>query len=327
MNAGPTTGRGSEPHVPVLADAVLDSLCIRPDGRYVDCTAGYGGHAERVAAGLSAAGRLVAIDWDIAAVNYTAERLRLYGGRVTVVHANFAELESALADAGMGEVDGILFDLGVSLPQLRDENGRGFSFAGDAPLDMRMDVRQPTTAADILNTWPETELSRLFREYGDERHARAIARSVVRYRGRGALRTTGELASVVTKVITRRPGRRRRRRHPATRVFQAVRMAVNNEIENLERGLESAVTVLAPGGRLCVISFHSVEHRTVKRFLREHSRPCTCPPGLDQCRCGARQDLHVVTKRAVTPSATEVEANPRSRSAQLRVAEKRATAA
>jgi len=316
-------------HVPVLAREVLDYLGVRPDGRYVDCTAGYGGHAELIAAGLGQAGRLVAIDRDRAAVAYSAERLRIYGDRVAVVHANFADLQSVLDSAGIGAIDGALFDLGVSLPQLRDDVGRGFSFDRDAPLDMRMDEKEPTTAADVVNRWPEEELVRIFREYANERYARAIARAIVRIRARAPLETTGDLVSVVTGVVSRRrpPGGRRRNRHPATRVFQAVRMAVNSEIENLKRGFDAAVSAMDEGGRLCVISFHSVEHRTVKELIRDHSRPCICPPGTELCRCGSKRDLRTLTKRAVVPGETEVAANPRARSAQLRVAERLAVSA
>ena len=325
----PEAARGNISHVPVLADAVMDYLRVRPEGQYVDCTAGYGGHAERIAGQLGDRGRLAAIDCDGAAVLYTTGRLRPFGERVAVIHANFAELTTVLADQGIDEVDGVLFDLGVSLPQLRDETGRGFSFTRDAPLDMRMDEQQPTTAADVVNTWPENELARIFREYGDERYARAVARAIIRVRDRAPLRTTGELAAVVTKVVARRqPDKgKRRRRHPATRVFQAVRMAVNGEIDNLRTGFETAVSVLAAGGRLCAISFHSVEHRTVRLMMREHARPCTCPPGISPCLCGARQDLLVLTKRAVVPGEEEIAANPQARSAQLRVAEKRVDSA
>ena len=325
----PETSRGNIHHVPALADAAIEYLRVRPDGQYIDCTAGYGGHAERIARQLGGTGRLGAIDCDSAAVSYATDRLRPFGERVAVVRANFAELATVLADLGMNEVDGVLFDLGVSLPQLRDETGRGFSFIGDAPLDMRMDQRQPTTAADVVNTWPEDELARIFREYGDERYARAVARAIVRTRDQTPLRSTGDLAAMVTKVVARRrPAKgRRRRRHPATRVFQAVRMAVNGELENFRTGFEAAVSALAGGGRLCVISFHSVEHRTVRRMMREHARPCTCPPGISGCVCGARQDLVVVTKKAVVPDEQEIAVNPQARSAQLRVAEKRAVSA
>ena len=311
--------------MPVLADVVVEHLRIRPDGRYVDCTAGYGGHAERIAALLGEHGRLVAIDCDGAAVAYSTERLRPYGERVAVVRANFADLESVLADAGVDEVDGALFDLGASLPQLRDDSGRGFSFLRDAPLDMRFDTRQRSvTAAEVVNSWPERELARIFREYGDERYARAIARELVRARGKAPVVTSGELAQIVARVVERRrpPTGRRRRHHPATRVFQALRIAVNSEIETLRNGFEAAVSMLADRGRVCVISFHSVEHRTVKQLMRAHSRPCTCPPGMAPCQCGARQDLRMLTKRAIVPSKEEVRATPQARSAQLRVAEK-----
>jgi len=321
----PETSRGNVAHVPVLADAVMEYLRVRPEGKYVDCTAGCGGHAERIAKQLGNRGRLAAIDCDSAAVSYATDRLRPFGERVAVVRANFAELATVLADQGIDEVDGVLFDLGVSLPQLRDETGRGFSFTRDGPLDMRMDERQPITAADVVNRWPENGLARIFREYGDERFARSVARAIVRVRDRTPLRTTSELAAVVTKVVARRrpAGGRRRRRHPATRVFQAIRMAVNGELDNLRTGFEAAVSVLAAGGRLCVISFHSVEHRTVKLMMREHARPCTCPAGISGCMCGARQDLLVLTKRAVAPGKEEIAGNPQARSAQLRVAEKR----
>jgi 16S rRNA (cytosine1402-N4)-methyltransferase len=325
MNEEAESGTGDHPHVPVMVAEVMHHLAVRPTGTYVDCTAGYGGHAERIAAQLRDTGRLVAIDRDETAVEYVEKRLGPFGKAVTVKRANFSELAEVLAGAGVTKVDGVLFDLGTSVPQLRDDAGRGFSFAGDAPLDMRMDRRQSMTAAEVVNRWPETELAKIFHEYSDERYSRAIARAIVHRRKERPIDTTAELAELVIRVVTRRRPKhgKRRKMHPATRVFQAVRMAVNDEIGSLRRGMEAAADALGSGGILCAISFHSVEHRAVKVFLRERARPCSCPPGLAECLCRAQDDMKIVNRRALRPTDEETAANPHARSAQLRVGEKR----
>lgn len=324
MNQKVGTGPEQHPHVPVMAAEVMRCMAVHPAGTYVDCTAGYGGHAELIADQLQKGGRLIAVDHDATAVEYTKKRLKRFGDLVTVIRANFSDLADVLSETGAPGIDGILFDLGTSVPQLRDETGRGFSFTVPAPLDMRMDDRQTMTAADVVNEWRETELARIFYEYSDERYSRAIARAIVKRRKKRPFRTTDELASVITGIVSRRrpAGGRRRKLHPATRVFQAVRMAVNDEVNNLDRGLDAAADALAPGGRLCAISFHSIEHRRIKAFLRERARECSCPPGLPKCVCKARKEMRIPVRRAIKPSAAEIAENPQSRSAQLRFGEK-----
>nr|PZN40354.1 MAG: 16S rRNA (cytosine(1402)-N(4))-methyltransferase [Bacillota bacterium] len=306
-------------HIPVMLEEVLAALAIRPDGTYVDCTVGGGGHSAAICARLGPRGRLLALDQDPAAVAAAAERLAPFGDRVRLRRANFERVAEVAREEGLAPVDGILMDLGVSSPQL-DTPERGFSYREDAPLDMRMDPDRPVSAADIVATASEEELTRILREYGEERYARQIARAIVRTRARTPIRTTGQLAEVVRSAL---PGRALREpQHPARRTFQALRIAVNDELGALERGLQAALSILAPGGRLVVITFHSLEDRIVKRTFADWARACVCPPGTPVCICGRRPQVRPVGKQPWLPSPEEVVANPRARSAKLRVVER-----
>ncbi len=302
----------SEPiHIPVLYQEALAGLQPRPGGRYIDCTVGGGGHARGILELSSPDGQLLGIDIDPLAIEIAAERLRDYTSRFTLVNANFANLMEIVERHDFHPVDGILFDLGISSFQL-EQGERGFSFQREGPLDMRFDLEGEQTAADLVNCLPEEELAEILLRYGEERQARRIARAIVSHR---PLTTTRELAEVVRRAVPRRG-----KIHPATKTFQALRIAVNDELENLAKALPQAVEILAPGGRLVVISFHSLEDRIVKRFFRDEARGCICPPGIPVCICGHKPTLEIVTKRPIRPSAEEVKANPRSRSARLRVA-------
>ncbi|MBQ9348789.1 MAG: 16S rRNA (cytosine(1402)-N(4))-methyltransferase RsmH [Oscillibacter sp.] len=305
-------------HTPVLLAECLDALRIQPDGVYVDGTLGRAGHSREIAKQLDA-GRLVCIDRDAAAMDAAAERLAPWRDRVTLVRGNFADLETLLDRSGVQEADGMLFDLGVSSPQL-DDPARGFSYRTDAPLDMRMDTTAPLTARDIVNGWPEADLRRILTEYGEERYAARIAREIVRARERGAIETTLELVEIIRGSM---PGKAlREKQHPAKRSFQAIRIAVNGELDALEPMLRSAAKRLKSGGRLAVITFHSLEDRIVKQTLRDLSQGCTCPPSFPVCVCGRKPVLRLVNRKPIVPGDTEAEENPRSRSAKLRVAEK-----
>jgi 16S rRNA (cytosine1402-N4)-methyltransferase len=308
--------RVGDAHVPVLLDAVLDGLAVHGDGRYLDGTFGRGGHAAAILEQLDASGRLLVIDRDPDAV--AAARARFGSDpRVHAEQGNFADMQALATDAGLdGDFDGILLDLGVSSPQL-DDPARGFSFMADGPLDMRMDTTRGPTAADWLNSATEDELARVIRRYGEERFARRVARAIVTARAEAPLTRTGRLAEVVAGAIPRRePGR-----HPATRAFQAIRIHLNRELESVALGLDAALELLATGGRLCVISFHSLEDRMVKRFIRDHSREDEVWRGLPAMPESARPALRPVGK-ARRADAAEVRANPRARSAVLRVAER-----
>ena len=305
-------------HTPVLLQEVVGQLKPCRGGLYVDGTVGGGGHAAALLRASDPDGRLIGLDRDDEAISQARERLGEFEGRVQLVRANFAELERVLMSLDVPAVDGVLFDLGVSAHQF-DEPTRGFSFMRPGLLDMRMDRQSPTTARDILLTASEAELTRIFLEYGEERRALAIARAVIRERKRGVqFATTTDLAQLVERVLGPKHGKI----HPATRVFQALRIAVNRELELLPAGLAAAVRALRSGGRLAVISFHSLEDRIVKTFFREQSAGCVCPTGLPVCGCGRREVLRVVTRRPIVPSAEEIAVNPRARSAKLRVAEK-----
>ncbi len=302
-------------HISVLAQEALALLAIRSAGTYVDGTVGGGGHAARLLAQLGSEGRLLGFDEDPQAVAVSQARLGA-DPRVRIGLGNFADLPALLDAAGVRIVDGVLLDLGVSSLQL-DTPNRGFSFQEDGPLDMRRNPARPRTAADLVNTAPPDDLARWFRELGDERHARRIARAIVRRRERTPFRTTLELADCVAAAA-----RGRWRIHPATRVFQALRMVVNDEVETLRAGLAGAHDRLAAHGRLVVIAFHSGEDRIVKTFFRDTAGRCTCPPDLPVCVCGARATMRTLTRRPVRPSAEEVAANPRARSARLRAGER-----
>jgi len=301
-------------HVPVLVDEVLTYLAPRPGAVIVDATVGEGGHAEAILHRIAPAGRLIGLDRDADAVHLAEERLRLFGQNVMLYQANFEDLDQALDAAGVGAVDGVLFDIGVSTRQLF-EPSRGFSFDRVGALDMRMDQGQETTAADLVNTLSERELADLIYRYGEERASRKIARQIV---ARRPLRTTRDLTRAVEAAV----GSSRGRVHPATRTFQALRIATNGETQALERGLPQAIHRLRPGGRLCAIAFHSLEDRIVKQILAKFSRGCTCSPDLPACRCEGRRLIRVLTKKPVTPSPAEIRRNPRARSARLRAAER-----
>ncbi len=305
-------------HKPVLLEECLQALAIRPDGCYLDGTLGRAGHSLEILRRLTT-GRLVGIDRDMAAIGAAGERLADFQDRVTLVHGNFRDLGRILRETGTGPLDGMLFDLGVSSPQL-DEARRGFSYMQDAPLDMRMDESEALSAADIVNTWSQEELRRVLYEYGEERYAPRIAQAIVRRRGDRPIETTGELVEVIRSAMP--AAALREKQHPAKRSFQALRIAVNGELEALPPMLAAAADGLKPGGRLAVITFHSLEDRIVKQTLRELATGCTCPPRFPVCVCGKKPRLKLITRKPVTPGPEELAENPRARSAKLRVAER-----
>jgi 16S rRNA (cytosine1402-N4)-methyltransferase len=300
-------------HTPVLYSRVLQALQIRPGGWYVDATIGAAGHAAGILETSSPDGRLLGIDADPSAVTLACRHLARYGDRALVLHANFVELAAIARQHSFAPVDGVLMDLGLSSMQL-EEGARGFSFRLDGPLDMRFDPGRGVPAAELINNLSEKELADLLYRYGEERRARAVARAII---ARRPLHTTAELAAVVERVAGRRGPI-----HPATRTFQALRIAVNDELSALEAALPQAVSLLTPGGRLAVISFHSLEDRLVKEFFRRESRDCICPPGVPVCSCGHQATLRIVTGKPIRPGPAEVAANPRARSARLRVAQR-----
>lgn len=312
-------------HITVLLEEAVDGLAIKPDGIYVDCTLGGAGHSERIVSQLSGGGRLIAFDQDDAALDNARVRLAPYMDRVTLVKSNFRYLEEMLLTCdvptadGVPQVDGILFDLGVSSPQL-DEAERGFSYNHDAPLDMRMDQGGALTAYDIVNSWEEREISRILHVYGEEKFARQIARKIVQARVNVPIETTGELAELVKAGIP--AAARRTGGHPAKRSFQALRIAVNDELGAEEAALEQAVRCVRPGGRISVITFHSLEDRICKQLFASYVEKCTCPPDFPKCVCGGTGKLRLVNRKPIVPTEQELEVNPRSRSAKLRVAEK-----
>lgn len=311
------TGR-SFSHTSVMLDEVIELLAPERGGIYVDCTLGAAGHT-RAILDSSPEARVIGIDQDPAALDASSEALAGYGGRVRLVRGNFRRLGAVLDSLGVGAVDGVLFDLGVSSPQF-DEAGRGFSYRYDAPLDMRMDPDLPVTAGDIVNTAPPEELARIIRDYGEERWASRIATFIAERRRTAPIETTGQLAELIKDAIP--AAARREGPHPARRTFQALRIAVNDELAGLEEGLRAAIDRLASGGRVVVISFHSLEDRIVKRVFREYASGCTCPPSLPVCVCGKKPVLDILTKGPVVPSEAELTRNPRSRSAKLRAARK-----
>lgn len=300
-------------HEPVMLEECISALQVQRGGRYIDCTVGGGGHAAAILEESSPGGRLIGIDADPHAIRVARGKLKPYGKDAILVNENFKYLENICTRHGFSPVNGVLFDLGMSSLQL-EEAGRGFSFRQDSPLDMRFSDRQDLTAADIVNTYTEVELARLLHRYGEEQRNRQIAKCIVERRPLG---TTLELARVVEQAV----GGTRGRIHPATKTFQALRIAVNHELENLELALEQAVNLLGNGGRIVVISFHSLEDRLVKGFFRREAQWCICPPGMPACICGHTPRLKVLSKKVFRPSPVEVQTNPRSRSARMRVAE------
>lgn len=306
-------------HVSVLLEECIKYLNIKPDGVYVDGTLGMGGHSEAILEKLTAGGTLISIDRDDRALAFAGKRLARFGKQSVRVKGNFGDVGRILTELGIPRVDGMMFDLGVSSPQL-DNPERGFSYMHDAPLDMRMDERAPLTAKDILNTWSEAELRSILWRYGEERYSGRIAAAIVARREVKPLETTGELVDIIRGAMP--AAALREKQHPAKRSFQAVRIAVNDELGSLERMLETAPDRLETGGRLLVISFHSLEDRMVKEAIRSREAGCTCPKEFPICTCGFVKTLKSVTRKPVSPTHEEMEENPRARSARLRIAEK-----
>ena len=305
-------------HQPVLLAECLEGLNIRPDGVYVDGTLGRAGHSLEIVKRLET-GRLICLDRDQAALDAAAVRLRDYKDRVTLVHANFENLTEVLSELGVSRAAGMLFDLGVSSPQL-DDASRGFSYMADAPLDMRMDRSDRLTAWDIVNTWDAAALRKILYEYGEERYAPKIAAAIERRRSERPIETTLELADLIRSAMP--PAALREKQHPAKRSFQAIRIAVNDELGAVSRMMEAAIPLLAPGGRLAVITFHSLEDRIVKSAMQQAAKGCTCPPEFPVCVCGKKPQIRIVTRKPIVSGPAELEENPRARSAKLRIAEK-----
>ena len=305
-------------HKSVLLDECIEALNIRPDGVYVDGTLGRAGPSREIVQKLTT-GRLICIDRDMAAIDAAKERLAPWMERVTLVHGNFADLGEVLREKEITGVDGMLFDLGVSSPQV-DDASRGFSYMQDAPLDMRMDKTAALTAYEVVNAWSYEELRRILFEYGEERYAPAIAKAIVRARETRPVETTLELVDLIKSAMP--PAALREKQHPAKRSFQAIRIAVNGELDALPPMLKSATEALNPGGRLAVITFHSLEDRIVKRAMQDMARGCTCPPEFPVGICGKKPELKLLTRKPIVSGEAELEENPRARSAKLRVAEK-----
>ena len=306
-------------HVSVLLEETIEQLNIRPDGIYVDGTLGGGGHAYEVCKRLSEKGRFVGIDQDAAAIEAAGERLRTFGDRVTIVRSNYCNMRQELQKLGIDRVDGILLDLGVSSYQL-DSAERGFTYREDAPLDMRMDQRQIRTAREIVNTYSEQELFRVIRDYGEDRFAKNIARFIVAAREKKPIDTTGELVEIIKKAI---PAKMRMNGgHPAKRTFQAIRIELNQELEVLKNSLDDMIDLLKPGGRICVITFHSLEDRMVKSIFKTNENPCTCPSNFPVCVCGNKPKGRLVVKKPIVPGEEELTKNKRSKSSKLRVFER-----
>ena len=305
-------------HVSVLLQECLEGLNIRPEGIYVDGTLGGAGHSSRIAQRLTT-GRLIGIDRDPVALAAAGERLKPWKDRVTLVHSNFCEIKQVLSDLQIPGVDGILLDLGVSSPQL-DDGQRGFSYMADAPLDMRMNGEDALTAREVVNTWPQEELKRILYTYGEERYAPQIAAAICRRREEAPIETTLELVDIIRSAMP--AAALREKQHPAKRSFQAIRIAVNDELGEVERMLDTALDLLNPGGRLAIISFHSLEDRLVKTAYAGWAKGCTCPPDFPVCVCGKTPKVRLVGKKPIVSTPQELEENPRARSAKLRVAEK-----
>ncbi len=305
-------------HKSVLLAECIEGLQIRPDGIYLDGTLGGAGHACQIAARLTT-GRLIGVDRDPVALRASGERLAPYGDCVTLVHSNFKELDAILGSLGLDKIDGMLFDLGVSSPQL-DDGARGFSYMADAPLDMRMDGGDSLTAYEVVNCWSQEELTRILYEYGEERYAPRIAAAIVARRAEKPVETTLELVEIVKSAMPAQA--LREKQHPAKRSFQAIRIAVNDELTAVREMMETAIDHLNPGGRLCVITFHSLEDRIVKTAMQQAAKGCTCPPDFPVCVCGKTPQVKLVTRKPIVSGQVELAENPRARSAKLRIAEK-----
>ena len=301
-------------HIPVLTEETVKALAVQPGGRYIDCTLGGGGHASYILERSSPGGQLLGIDADPEAIQVAKDRLESHSDSILLINDNFVNIKAICYKYDFLPVHGIIFDLGLSSLQLSSKE-RGFSFQKRAPLDMRLNPGQELTAADIVNTYPEAELARLIKTYSEESYSRRIARRIVQER---PIKTTLQLARLAERAV----GHRKRKIHPATKTFQALRIAVNSELEHLESALKQAVDLLGYEGKLVVISYHSLEDRIVKQFMQRESKDCICPPGTPVCICGHTASLRLINKRVITPSLSEVQANPRSRSAKLRAAER-----
>lgn len=307
-------------HKSVLLYETVDSLNIKPDGIYVDGTLGGGGHAWEVCRRLGEQGRFIGIDQDADAIRAATERLKEYGDRVTIVRSNYEHIAQVLKNLGIEQVDGIYLDLGVSSYQL-DTAERGFTYREDAPLDMRMDQRNTQTAADIVNTYSEAELYRMIRDYGEDKFAKNIAKHIVRVRQEKPIETTGELTEAIKAAIPMKI--RAVGGHPAKKTFQAIRIELNRELSVLEQSIDTMIDLLKPGGRLSIITFHSLEDRIVKVRFRDNENPCICPPGFPVCMCKKVSKGKVVTRKPIVPSDEEIEENKRAKSSKLRVFERR----
>ena len=305
-------------HKSVLLNETIDGLNIRPDGIYVDGTLGGGGHAYEVCRRLGEKGSIVGIDQDAAAIEAASARLKDFGEKVTIVRSNYCDMKSKLHELGIDKVDGIVLDLGVSSYQL-DTAERGFSYREDAPLDMRMDTRQKMTARDIVNDYTEADLYRVIRDYGEDKFAKNIAKHIVQARAVKPVETTAELSGIIRASIPMKF--QKKSGHPAKRTFQAIRIELNRELDVLRDSLDDMIDLLNPGGRLCIITFHSLEDRIVKSAFRKNENPCTCPPDFPVCVCGKKSKGSIITKKPILPSEEELEYNSRSKSAKLRIFE------
>lgn len=306
-------------HYSVMLEETIEQLHIRPDGIYVDGTLGGGGHAFEVCSHLGAGGHFYGIDQDAAAIQAASERLAVYGEKVTIIRSNYCRMREELNARGVRKVDGIVLDLGVSSYQL-DEAQRGFTYREDVPLDMRMDQRQEKTARDIVNGYSEMELYRVIRDYGEDKFAKNIARHIVQAREKQPIETTGELVEIIKGAIPMKI--RMQKGHPAKQTFQAIRIELNQELEVLKDSLDDMIEMLSPGGRICIITFHSLEDRIVKTIFRRNENPCTCPADFPVCVCGKVSKGRVITRKPILPSDQELEENSRSKSAKLRVFER-----
>lgn len=306
-------------HVSVLLDECIENLDIKEDGVYVDCTMGGAGHSKEIVKRLSDKGLFIGFDQDKNAIATAKERLAEYSDRVRFVHSNFENLKSELEKIGVYKIDGVLADLGVSSHQL-DEADRGFSYMQDAPLDMRMDVRCEFSAYDVVNTYTEDELTKIIKDYGEDNWAKRIAKFIVEERANKTIETTGELVDIIKKAIPKKA--RIDGPHPAKRTFQAIRIEVNNELGVITKMINDASSIMNEGGRICIITFHSLEDRIVKNAFKYLASDCICPQHLPICQCDKESEVKIITRKPILPSEEEVEANPRSRSAKLRVAEK-----
>ena len=305
-------------HISVLLEECIEALAIKPEGVYVDGTLGGAGHSSRIAAALTT-GTLVGIDRDPVALKAASERLMPFGERVKLVHSNFSDVAQVLQQLQIPGMDGMLMDLGVSSPQL-DDGERGFSYMADAPLDMRMNGQDPFDAAQLVNTWSQAELKRILYDYGEERYAPQIAAAICRRREQKPIETTLELVDIIRSAMP--PAALREKQHPAKRSFQAIRIAVNDELGAVERVMKDAISLLNPGGRLAVITFHSLEDRIVKNAMAEAAKGCTCPPSFPVCVCGKKPLVKIISRKPIVASQEELDRNPRSRSAKLRICEK-----